>query len=130
MVRDASKTNRCGGLRDIVPDPASSAGPITSYDQLFELVVDAARRNVLLTLRDAPDEVVSFRELVDAVYARAGPDLRGPTGEESTASDLHHLQLPHLDDAGILEYDWRSRTVRYHGDEALDVLLESTNGDA
>jgi len=36
---------------------------------------------------------------------------------------LHHVSLPKLDDAGVLEYDAQSGELRYRTDEGLVVML-------
>lgn len=53
-----------------------------------------------------------------------------PRGEDAPADDrrrvevaLHHHELPKLEQVGVIEYDARSRTVRYRGHPLLEELL-------
>lgn len=45
------------------------------------------------------------------------------------AIDLHHRDLPKLEAAGLVEYDARSRTVRYDDHPALEAYLDVVDGE-
>jgi hypothetical protein len=38
--------------------------------------------------------------------------------------DLHHNHLPRLADAGVVDYDPRSKTIRTWGDDRVETCLE------
>lgn len=104
---------------------AQSASPL-DVSAVFELLSKRRRRNVLRCVRDATDGVVSLDELADRLRDRerdaddAGPD----DSRERTVAALHHADLPKLAAFGVLEYDHRSRTVRYRDDAIPDACVE------
>lgn len=97
----------------------------TRPDELFRALADDRRRLVLRHLATAPDDVAAVDELVDEVATRADP----PVDRERVAVALHHGALPHLDGAGLIEYDARSRTVRYRETPQVERALDLV-GDA
>lgn len=94
--------------------PPSTERPI---DDLLTSLADWRRRAVLrhLAARDDAGPVV-----IEAVAAAVAPDA---ADEERLRVRLHHRHLPALDDAGLVEYDPASRTVRYRRDERVETLL-------
>ena len=104
---------------------------------LFDLLADRRRRFALAYLADAADGAVTFEALAEAVAARecegsgVVPDDRRTDVEVS----LHHNHLPRLADAGLVEYDRGTGTVRYRGNDRLDARLgdeddeRATEGD-
>ena len=87
-------------------------------DDLLRLLADADRRRILNSLRDADDGVATVDELRRAI------DERDRGGSESTYVNLVHSDLPKLEDAGAIEFDRRSETVRYQGCPQVEKLLE------
>lgn len=78
-------------------------------DELFTVLADPHCRTIIFYFRNTSTEVATVADLTSEVES-------GVTDEE-IAIQLHHSALPRLDDAGIVEYDPRSNTVRYldHG---------------
>lgn len=94
----------------------------THFDQLSELLTVLADRRCRATLtyfRDAPEDVASVRDLADAI------DTGHRDGGEQLVYRLHHSALPRLAEYDAVEYDTRSRTVRYRGHPELETLLEN-----
>ena len=88
-------------------------------DELLATLADARRRAVLAYLRDSPDDVATVRTLTDDI------DKEAHGGKELTAVRLVHSHLPRLDEAGLVEFDERSLTVRYEaGPEAEQMLTD------
>lgn len=72
-------------------------------------------RHVLSYLREKEGETASFVELV--VHLAGEESSRGDASAvERIAVALYYVHLPRLEEAGVVEYDRRSRTVRYRGD--------------
>lgn len=99
-------------------------GSNSSLDQLFEVLAHRRRRYVLYYLADAEDRVVTLDELADVLCAwerewNGRTDRRRTDHRESVRIDLHHARLPQLANAGFVEYDARSRTVRSRVEDAL-----------
>lgn len=46
----------------------------------------------------------------------------GTRDTESLRVELHHHHLPKLENAGLIEYDDRTETVRYYPNERIEKL--------
>lgn len=94
----------------------------------FGLLADERRRRVLAHLRRRPDGVSSVEELAEHLLDADGaaPETGETSGRIETS--LHHKHLPKMVEAGVLEYDTRSRTVRYEPDEEVEELLDVALG--
>lgn len=95
-----------------------------SLDDLLKLLADRRRRYVLYYLDDAEDDVVTLDELSDHVADRreawsANTDGTGVVALERVRVGLHHNHLPRLADAGLIDYDGRTQTVRNWREPAL-----------
>lgn len=88
-----------------------------SIDDLLTRLADWRRRAVLRHLAACDDDGPVVIETVAAAVAPDGAD------EDRLRIRLHHRHLPALDDAGLVEYDPDSRTVRYRRDERVETLL-------
>lgn len=90
---------------------------IVSSDQVFTALSHTARRRVLSALVSAaPRDEVEFESVE---YA---PEDQRPG---SFAIELHHTHLPHLDDAGFVDWERESGTVdRGPAFEEIRPLLE------
>ena len=94
---------------------------IPSTDLLFELLADRRRRHILHCLTDQPDGVAEFADLVDAVVDH-GPET--DAGDRKTVrTELYHVHLPKLAEAGVIDYDTRSGAVRYSQQPLLEECL-------
>lgn len=85
-------------------------------DDLLSVVADDRRRRVLRELSSKPDGVASVEELAES------PASQDATGDVEEIA-LHHAVIPALDEAGLVEYDARSRTVRYRSVPEAERLL-------
>lgn len=91
-----------------------------TVDAVFAALADEDRRSVLAYLQDAGEATVE--ELSTAVDERAS-DPRGGTHGRDALVRLHHVHLPKLSDAGLVEYDRTSGQVEYVGGSAITELL-------
>lgn len=92
-------------------------------DRLFDVLAEPRRRHVLSYLSEIEADAVGLTELIAAVVSRE-PDPEGETDHyEAVAIDVLHVHLPKLEAPGLLEYDARSRTVRYYGHPQLEEFL-------
>lgn len=98
---------------------AAESGDI-SIDVALKVLADQRRRLVIKYLRSAPDGVASFEELINYVSTESSDSAR-----ERIQTRLHHVSLPKLDKAGLIDYDSRSQIVRYHANSVVDELVES-----
>ena len=101
--------------------------PEESRDRLFEVLANERRRRIILYLDRKDGEVASTLELIDYVMVHEAESIDDLASDEVTIA-LYHRHLPRLEEAGLIEYDARSRTVRYRGDgvigEQLDVITD------
>ena len=112
--------------RPELPEGGTEAMPSQWTDTRLELLANGRRRKVLYYLHDETDDGVEFEELVDWVVrweAQADREVPEDHRLEVTIA-LHHNHLPKLDDAGALDYDRRSRFVRYRGEDEFDEMLQ------
>ena len=89
-----------------------------AHTTAFELLSRRPRRELLYWLYRRDDRSAPLDVLADALAER---DV-GIPGDLRVA--LHHVHLPKLDDADVVDYDADQRTVRYRGDPLLGDLLE------
>lgn len=107
--------------------PASRVESL-SIDATLELLADRERRAVLGYLMDDPRGTATVSELADhlaEMRAEEAGDEADPeeAGDEATTT-LHHVHLPKLADAGVVEYDDRSGEVRYWGEDRLEAWYD------
>lgn len=105
-----------------------NANPHTEKcDELLEVLCHHHRRQILRFLGKRPTNTATVDEFVAYVDS--------PSGETALSTEMHHIHLPKLDDAGLVEWDARSGTIRYYPDpHCLDLLrtlrshnVQSTN---
>lgn len=95
-----------------------------SVDSLLDLLGHPHRRAVLRTLLEAPDDVVAADELIgrlqDREESRTG---ERPSWEHLTVA-LHHVHVPKLSDAGVVEYDAAGGRYVYRPRDRLETWLD------
>lgn len=95
-----------------------------SMDAVLELLADRRRRELLERLFSQPSETTTIDELVEHLMDRESEARNERPARDSIEIKLLHVHLPKLADAGILEYDERSREVRYRANDRLEAWLE------
>ena len=98
----------------------SSAHSI-QIDERFDALARTDRRAVIQFFRDESTEEVTLDDLVTGIVNGSYWD----TDESHARLCLHHFALPKLADTGILDYDPRSKTIRYRGRPAVEQLLDA-----
>lgn len=89
------------------------------------IIADPRRRHVLQALLETAGGVAELDDLVDRVVERErAADHDVPEDHrQRIALSLHHVHLPRLYEANVVEYDWRNGTVRYEGDDVIEACL-------
>ena len=95
--------------------------PSEKLDTVLTILSNRYRRQVLYCVTEHDDAVVDFDVLID--YLIDSDTKRSQEDRERVKLRLHHMVLPKLQDAGILEHDTRSETVRYQGDPLIEEYL-------
>lgn len=85
-----------------------------SLDESLTLLANSQCRAILEYFHNSSENVASVEDLAD--------EISDNREAEQTVIRLHHSTLPKLADAGIIEYDTRSQTVRYRSDSELESL--------
>ncbi len=113
----------------MVPDdPDGVAEPIAqSQPEQLELLASKRRQTLLELLATASDDVHTLESLATAItQTEQGADLSArPT--HRVCLFLHHVHLPKLDAADIVDYDPQENVVECTGDGQLDRLLDTTS---
>ena len=90
---------------------------------IHDVLASERRRNTLSYLTACSDRIVSREDIVDALLD-CEPGEPGPTTHrELLEIDLHHVHLPKLADAVVIDYDSTSGTVEYRASADLESLL-------
>ena len=101
-----------------------------SLNLIFDLLSNRCRRYALYYLYDQPDGVATIEDVADHVVAletqddSANSEASVDERVRSVRIELQHVHLPKLEDAGIIELDRRSETVRYWTQPSLEEWLE------
>lgn len=91
-----------------------------SLSDTLDALADEKRRYALHFFQNQTKDVASVEDLAEYILAR---ECEADDGDHVRVA-LHHRDLPNLDDAGLIDYDARSNTVRYRGDSTAEDLLE------
>ncbi|WP_425494460.1 DUF7344 domain-containing protein [Natronosalvus halobius] len=94
-----------------------------STETALHLVANQRRRLVLTQLIESEQNAVA----VDLLAEHLSPENPPPDSVETKSSerlllDLYHNHLPKLEEAGLVEYDDRTETVRYHPNDRVEKL--------
>lgn len=101
-------------------------------DTVLDLLSKRRCCRTLATLDEVPSDVLELGELVDRVVERevdAGVADGTEAHRQRVAVALHHRFLPKLSEAAVVDYDARSKTVRYWGDDRVLAYLDSFRDD-
>ncbi|GAB3027384.1 DUF7344 domain-containing protein [Natronobiforma cellulositropha] len=91
---------------------------------VFDVLSDERRRYALYYLYDMPDGVATVSEITEYVLRLETDSPPSDDHRTQVLTTLQHVHLPKLADAGVLEHDIRSATVRYWGQPSLEEWLE------
>lgn len=79
-------------------------------DRIYDALAEERNRLAVRYFREHDSDVASLSDL--ARYVAGGEDRSDDSSTDRIEIRLHHCGLPRMTDAGVLEYDPRSRTVR------------------
>ena len=96
-----------------------------SLDTVFYILSDCRKRYVLYALHRAEGNSLSVHQLATKVHSMEQNGSFANDGSPTqVADDLRKQRLPELAMAGVVEYDERSETARYHRMPSLEEWLE------
>ena len=98
-----------------------------TLSELYRLLANGRRRVILEYLMTHPADTVRFDDLVSVVAESESPKPGPKTHRHRVRTDVFHVQLPTLADAGVVTHDPNQGTVQYHGSARLEELLRRTD---
>ena len=90
-------------------------------DTLLRTIANRYRRQILQHAVSEDREVINHEEVVDCLI-ESNPELE-ENDRKQLRTKLHHVSLPKLADAGVIDDDERSQTIRYCGDPFLEKQI-------
>ncbi|ELY60831.1 DUF7344 domain-containing protein [Natronococcus jeotgali] len=107
-----------------IRDEDGAASRTSEADEILRALADERRREIVAALEASASDRVEIDELVRETAAD-GPNPR----RNDWAVALHHVHLPALRDAGLVDYDDREGTIRYHRCGLVPAVLEAVELD-
>lgn len=102
---------------------SSEADLHLSWSRTFDVLSHRYRRDVLRFVAEADDGTATVGELGAHLVERAAERTDEPPRCDRIMNVLHHVHLPKLADADVVDYDARSQVVKYRQcDRLMDVL--------
>lgn len=101
-----------------IPDAA------LSLNAILELLAHHHRRWILRVLSDASDHTATLDGLVEHLIKQETERTGEQLGRDQIEMQLHHIHLPKLTEAGVIEYDTRSQELRYWRHDRLEEFLD------
>jgi|GEM_PF-497234 len=93
-------------------------------DELLELVAHQHRRDLLRYVTRSTDTTAEIDEVTTHLLERHAERTSDQPDRDQLELLLHHIHLPKLTAAGIIEYDSRSNELRYRRHARLETLLD------
>lgn len=107
-----------------LPQPRSEIPDVSiSLDALLELLAHHHRREILRLLSADPNHTATVDEIVARLTAHEATRTGERPERDKIEMDLNHTHLPKLTASGLLEYDTRSKQLRYWPHDQLEALL-------
>lgn len=112
-----------GDAADSAEDRSLEDIPL-SLDVLLDVLASERRRALIAHLRDQPESTASFEAATRAVLKKIARKQGYQPNHDDIQSSLQHHHIPKLEDAGVVDYDSRTQTIRYHENERLETVYE------
>jgi hypothetical protein len=91
--------------------------------ELMGVLAHPLRRDIMRYLIERNEKEADLGEIVKYLSGRdANPDQS--INHEQIALKLHHVHLPKMGEAGVIDYDHAERTVEYHGEDSRGRYLK------
>lgn len=124
MPNDGRRSRKRGGAKN--PGTSATAADSTlSLNAMLELLTHHHRRELLRFLTDAPDHATDIDDVVTHLIEKDSEWTGARPAHNEIEAQLYHVHLPKLTEAGVIEYDARSKELRYRDHDRLEALLDS-----
>jgi len=122
--RGGSNDGEGGSMPESVEEGPDEPRPF--IDSVFDALADWRRREVCQYFVETDAESATVDQLAMLLLACERPAIeeRDEPSLDDLAIQLEHQHLPKLDEAGVVDYDERSDTVRYWGQPTVEKWLE------
>lgn len=108
-----------------IDDPDAALGDMPlSIDAMLDILANPHRRYMIEYLREQPDETAAFEDVTKYIIARVGQLQGRQPNHDDVQVNIQHHHIPKMSDAGILEFDVRSQTIRYRPNEPIEELYD------
>lgn len=104
-------------------DPHEQTREPIPVDEVHRLLANERRRYILAYLVRRPADVVPVEDVVEFVAEREEPKPGPGTPRDRIATDVHHVHVPKLADAGVVRFDPVAGTVRYVTSDRVEQFL-------
>lgn len=91
-----------------------------AVSETFRVLAEPRRRTILRHFVSEGKATASYEELVEALLSADG----GPDSRQRATIKLHHVDLPALEEAQLVEHDDRSETIRYVENSLVEEVLD------
>ncbi|WP_436344233.1 DUF7344 domain-containing protein [Natronorubrum sp. FCH18a] len=100
---------------------------VQSLDTIFTLLSDQRRRYVVDALSEEEPPIALYDLVTPVVSLERGADPDDISADtiDEIATTLHHVHLPKLDDADVIDYATETNTVTSAQTEVLAPILEN-----
>lgn len=100
-----------------------------STETALRVVADPCRRSILSQLIDSEETMVTMDTLVDRISPENPPPKTTGAHADPQLIDVQHIHLPKLEDANLIEYDPRTKIIRYTPNERVERVLRFVTED-
>lgn len=126
--KDNSSDGEQGSDGDRDTEEDSHQTPELSLDAVLNILSQRERRSTLNYLVDSSEEVVPIDEVVEQIVQAESERIDKLPNRDHLELSLHHIHLPKLTEAGLLDYDSRSQQIRYKGNKQIERWLKYIQG--
>ena len=114
------------------PEPTGDVARVDSplsLDAVLSLLAHHQRRDLLDCFYGTTTHATPLDECVEHIMEREEQRSGERPAHDQVEAALHHIHIPKLTDAGVLDYDPRTQTIRYWGHDRLERWLKQINDD-
>lgn len=99
-------------------------GTPLSLEAMLDILANRQRWYFFQCLKESSENTISFEEGYEYVLAQIAKSTGERPSPDEIQIGLHHRHIPLLEDSGVVQYDFRSKTIRYHQNNRLEELFE------
>lgn len=126
---DSPSRGKAGNEREFSTrfQPRGETDQVLLVDETYTLLANRQRRKLLYHLREMNPAETTLESLVQHLAESDHVTIDGADDEEIRERlhlSLIHSHIPKLEQAAVIDWNERDKTIRYRGDPVLDELLD------